>query len=105
MQVDKGAGVPGTSSFVPWYEVEGFDPKGENAAPPDKGGKTAAQRESEALVKSYRAVHKGGPWFSIIDNDGIEVVGKLSKENAENFNGLADADKLQYVEARKGQAE
>lgn len=49
--------------------------------------------------KAYVAKHRGGGSYSVLDADGNEVLEKMSKEDAEAFNGMADAEKAEYVKA------
>jgi hypothetical protein len=62
------------------------------------GAKAAKEQES---ASAFEAKHRGGGSYSIVDGSGNEVVEKLSKEDAETFNAMSDADKAAYVEASK----
>ncbi|WP_309086399.1 hypothetical protein [Chelativorans sp.] len=62
---------------------------------------SAAAKEAEkggnTNQPSFEAKHRGGGSYSIVDASGAEVVEKLSKEDAEAFNAMSDADKAAYV--------
>lgn len=60
------------------------------------GAKAAKDQESASTLE---AKHRGGGSYSIVDSSGKELVEKLSKEDAETFNAMSDADKSTYVEA------
>jgi len=49
--------------------------------------------------KVYTAKHRGGGSYSIVDADGNEVMEKLSKDDAEAFNGMTAEEKAAYVQA------
>lgn len=45
------------------------------------------------------AKHRGGGSYSVIDANGNELADKMSKEDAEAFNAMTDAEKADYVKA------
>lgn len=47
----------------------------------------------------YSAKHRGGGSYSVLDADGNEVTEKMTKEDAEAFNAMTDAEKAEYVKA------
>lgn len=63
-------------------------------------GKTAIVNPKGQEPPAYEARHRGGGSYSIMLGDQ-EVVGKLTKADAEAFNGLSADDKRAFVDASK----
>jgi hypothetical protein len=65
-------------------------------------GKTAVTAPTKEPAKTgYEAKHRGGGSYSVVDKDGNEVIEKLTKEQADTFNGASEDDKAKFVEANK----
>lgn len=62
--------------------------------------KTAVTNPKSDPLSAYEARHRGGGSYSIMLGEQ-EVVEKLSKADAEAFNGMTAEDKKAYVEASK----
>lgn len=45
------------------------------------------------------AKHRGGGSYSVMDEDGNELVEKMSKDDAETFNAMSEADKAEYIKS------
>lgn len=67
-----------------------------NLAPAEVLGRVEPQAFTGLVAK-----HRGGGSYSIVDANGTELAEKLSKEDAETFNGLSDEDKSAYVSRSK----
>lgn len=65
---------------------------------PKQAEQTKAPEPPKAAEK-YEAKHRGGGSYSIVDAAGNEVMEKLSKEDAEAFNGMTAEEKAAYVQA------
>lgn len=50
---------------------------------------------------TYEAKHRGAGSWSVMDSNGVEVLDKLSKEDAEAFNKLSDPERAEYVAAER----
>jgi hypothetical protein len=61
------------------------------------GGGSGKVAVTNPAKPAYEAKHRGGGSYSVLDADGKEVVDKLSKEDAEAFNSLDEAEKAEYV--------
>lgn len=57
------------------------------------------RRGAASMRPTYEAKHRGGGSYSILDADGAEVVEKLTKVEAEDFNAKSADDKAAYVAA------
>jgi hypothetical protein len=47
----------------------------------------------------FIAKHRGAGSYSVLDENGNELLEKMSKEDADAFNAMTDADKAEYVKA------
>ena len=63
-------------------------------------GKTAVTNPAKGATQqpAYEAKHRGGGSYSVMAGDE-EVVEKLDKAEAEQFNAMGDAEKAEYVKA------
>jgi hypothetical protein len=71
-----------------WFKTGAGAAKAEKEEEPAPGGDTGAAYE----------VRKGGAGtFSIVDGEGVEVIAKITKKEADEFSGLDDEAKAAWV--------
>lgn len=73
------------------------------AAQTDQFGEASGNVPNPAQA-DLKAVHRGGGSYSVLDADGVEFAEKLTKADAEAFNGLDAAGKADFIakRAKKG---
>lgn len=89
-----GVEVPVGEEFDVTAEPQGWD--GRFVVVSDGKGKTAVTNPAKDN-KGLRAEHRGGGSYSIMDGDK-EVVEKLSKAEAEEFNALDAEARAKFIE-------
>lgn len=97
--VDPAPGVteqPLSSSGAP---LRPFVPAAVAAAQADQAGEEA-DKTADSAPTGLKASHRGGGSYSVLDTDGKEVAEKLSKAEAEAFNGLDSDGKAEFLAKR-----